>query len=116
MARFEHDRYPAIEFQRDGDARPWATFAPEERSFGEHTIRVGVLETDDDAVIRRMRDAIERGGDPHLKEVSSDGAPGDDLDELEKDDLLKVANDEEVEVDKRWGVDRIRAAIRDGRK
>jgi hypothetical protein len=114
MARFEHSRFSAIEFQGEGDARPWAKFTPERRSFGEHTIHVGVLETNDEKVISRLREAIKRGSDPHLSEVGAQAS--DELDGLDKDALLKLAEDEGVEVDKRWGEKKIAAAIRDGRE
>lgn len=39
----------------------------------------------------------------------------DNLDGLSKDDLVKVAEDEGVEVDKRWGAEKIAAAIRENR-
>jgi hypothetical protein len=37
------------------------------------------------------------------------------LEDLDKDDLLKIAEDENVEIDKRWGVEKLAAAIREAR-
>lgn len=41
---------------------------------------------------------------------------GEELDGLEKDDLLKIASDEDIEVDKRWGAEKLAAAIREHRQ
>lgn len=120
MAKFEHDRYPALSLQGDGDAKPYAVFTPEERSFGEHTIKVGVLETDDDLVIERLRAAIDAGGDPNLSEVDRPAeepkVESDGLDDLDVDALRALAAEENVEVDKRLGHDKLVAAIREARK
>lgn len=62
MAKFEHSRYPALTIQ--DEHRVWAVFTPEDRDGA----RVGVLETDDEAVIARLR----KSPDPNLSEV---GAP-----------------------------------------
>lgn len=72
MATFEHRRYPAL-IMHDG-VREWARFAEEKRTFGEHTVRVGVLSTDDATVIARLRAAT----DPDLVEIGVDAeAPAD---------------------------------------
>lgn len=63
MARFEHNRYPALTLQ-DADGI-WARFTPEQRSFGEHVVTVGVLETDDDQLAARLRACPDK----HLTEV-----------------------------------------------
>jgi hypothetical protein len=65
VARFEHNKYPSLTLQ---DAEGvWARFTPEKRTFGEHTIHVGVLETSDTALARRLRDS----SDPDLVEVEA---------------------------------------------
>lgn len=121
MAKFEHNRYPALSLQGDDDARPYATFTPEARTFGEHTIKVGVLETGDEDVVARLRAAIDAGGDPDLSEVDRPagdpgGDPDDDgLDELGTDALRALAESEGVKVDKRLGDDKLIAAIRENR-
>jgi hypothetical protein len=122
MAKFEHKRYPALSLQGDGDAKPYAVFTPEARSFGEHTIKVGVLETDDEKVIERLRAAIDAGGDPDLSEVDRpDDEPADDpeddgLDDLDVEQLRKIVDDEKLQVDKRLGHDKLVAAIREARQ
>lgn len=74
MAKFEHARYPAVTFQDDKGV--WAQFTPEAREFGEHKIEVGVLETSDAALIKRLREAVKT--DEHLTEVHGKAAkPGD---------------------------------------
>lgn len=117
MAKFEHHRYPAVAFH--DHTGKWAQFTPQERSFGEHTIKVGVLDTDDEATIARLRAAIAAGGDEHLKEVDAPGADADgdedELSGLDKDALLSLADEEGVTVDKRWGVDKLADAIREHR-
>lgn len=65
MAQFEHRRYPALTLQ-DNDGI-WAEFTEELREFGEHKIRIGVLETDDPKLIARLRAATKT--DPDLHEV-----------------------------------------------
>lgn len=63
MAKFEHRKYPALTLQ---DAvGVWARFSPEERHFGEHTVHVGVFETDDEVLADRLRACA----DPDLFEV-----------------------------------------------
>ncbi|MFF4600561.1 hypothetical protein [Amycolatopsis sp. NPDC001319] len=123
MAKFEHHRYPALSLQGSDDVRPYAVFTPEAREFGEHTIKVGVLETDDEDTVSRLRAAIAAGGDEHLKEIDApapapeveDYDEGDDLSGLDKDQLLAVAEAEGVTVDKRLGADKLADAIRDHR-
>lgn len=63
MAKFEHKRYPALVLQ-DGDG-VWARFTPERRTFGENTITVGVLETDNEQLAERLRSCP----DPDLVEI-----------------------------------------------
>ncbi|HWD78356.1 MAG TPA: hypothetical protein VG497_05735 [Kribbella sp.] len=120
MAKFEHKRYPSIELQGDKDAKPYARFTPEAREFGEHTVHVGVLETDDAAVIARLRAAIDAGGDPDLSEVDRPAEEpkedGDGLDDLDVDALRALAAKEALEVDKRLGHDKLVAAIREHRQ
>jgi hypothetical protein len=65
VAKFEHARYPALTYE-DNDGQ-WAKFTPEERTFGEHTIKVGVIETSDPEQIKRLRAATKT--DPDLSEV-----------------------------------------------
>lgn len=60
---FEHRRYPALTLQDENGI--WAQFAEEKRTFGEHVVRVGVLRTDDAALVKRLRAAP----DPDLIEV-----------------------------------------------
>lgn len=119
MAKFEHERYPSLSLQGDGDATPYAVFTAETRKFGEHTIKVGVLETDDESVVERLRAAIDAGGDPDLKEVGERPAPEpetDGLDDLDTEALRALAEAEGVKVDKRLGDDKLIAAIREARK
>lgn len=68
MAKFEHRKYPAVVFQDHNGI--WAQFTPERRESGDDTITVGVFETHDEAVIKRLRNA----SDPHLYEVDSGDA------------------------------------------
>lgn len=70
MAKFEHRRYPALTLQDERGV--WAQFSPEDREFGEAKIRVGVLETDDEAVIGRLR----AGSDSDLVEIGGSEAKG----------------------------------------
>ncbi|MFF4779415.1 hypothetical protein ACFY05_42030 [Microtetraspora fusca] len=67
MATFEHRRYPALTLQ-DADG-VWAQFTEEKRAFGEHTVRVGVLTTDDTELIERLRAATKT--DQDLVEVGA---------------------------------------------
>lgn len=73
MAKFEHHKYPEIQLQDPSlasDAYPkgvYAKFIADERTFGEHAVKVGVFETDDATVIERLRAST----DPHLKEVDA---------------------------------------------
>lgn len=119
MAKFEHHLYPALSMQGTDDAKPYAVFSPEARSFGEHTIKVGVLETDDEDTVARLRAAIAAGGDEHLKEIDAPAPEvddeGDDLSGLDKDQLLAIAEAEGVTVDKRLGADKLADAIREHR-
>jgi hypothetical protein len=69
VAKFEHKRYPALVLQDEKGI--WARFEPEERSFGEHTVRVGVLETSNPALIKRLSACpdpelvrVDQGDDP----------------------------------------------------
>lgn len=76
MAKFEHKRYPALILQDEQGV--WAQFSPEDREFGEAKIRVGVLETDDKALIERLRacsdsDLVEVGGSGPKAPKSSSG-------------------------------------------
>lgn len=48
-------------------------------------------------------------------EVNED-VDADDLDELDKDALVKVAEEQGVGIDKRWSADKIAAAIREHRQ
>lgn len=68
MAKFEHARYSALTLQDDKGV--WAQFTPEERTFGEHTVTVGVLDTDDAEQVKRLRAATKT--DPDLSEVKAD--------------------------------------------
>lgn len=65
MAKFEHSRYPALTLQDDKGV--WAQFTPEKRTFGEHEVNVGVLETDDAEQVKRLRAATKT--DVDLTEV-----------------------------------------------
>lgn len=125
MAKFEHHRYPALSLQGSDDARPYAVFTPQAREFGEHTIKVGVLETDHEDTVARLRAAIAAGGDEHLKEIDApapapepeddEESDSDGLSGLDKDQLLAVAEEEGVTVDKRLGADKLADAIREHR-
>ncbi|MGI5493825.1 hypothetical protein [Microtetraspora malaysiensis] len=70
MATFEHRRYPALTLQDDKGI--WAQFTEETRAFGEHTVRVGVLTTDDTELIERLRAATKT--DEDLVEVGAASA------------------------------------------
>ena len=67
MARYEHRRYPSLVLH-DGKGE-WAHFSPETRTYGEVAIKVGVLDTDDPALIARLDATL----DPDL--VRADAAP-----------------------------------------
>lgn len=89
MTTFEHRRYPALTLQDEKGI--WAQFTEETREFGEHKVRVGVLTTDDDELIGRLRAAT----DPDLHEVGGDDtrgrAPADTPTGLELPPGLSVA-------------------------
>ena len=68
MAKFEHARYSGLTLQDDKGV--WAQFTPEERTFGEHKVKVGVLETDDAEQIKRLRAAVKT--DEDLSEVKAE--------------------------------------------
>lgn len=68
MAKFEH-KYAALTLQ---DAKGvWAQFAPAERMVDGREQRYGVLETDDDKLIERLRGL----DDPDLREVAEPKKP-----------------------------------------
>lgn len=85
MVRFEHRRYPALTLQDDSHptdigATAWARFIPERRRLGEHEYTVGILDTDDPDLIRRLRAAA--GRDPDLIEGTAPASEADDAGEL----------------------------------
>ena len=72
MAKFEHKRYPSLVLQDEHGI--WATFSPETREFGENKIQIGVLETSDPELGRRLAACP----DPDLICVDATGLAEDD--------------------------------------
>lgn len=66
MAKFQHERWSGLVLQDNNSV--WARFTPETRTLGEATLRVGVFETEDADVIKRLRKACE--SDENLSEIS----------------------------------------------
>jgi hypothetical protein len=77
VAKFVHKRYPALTLQDEKGV--WAQFKPEERAFGEHQVKVGVLTTNSTALIKRLTACpdpdLTRADEPE-SEATPDPEPG----------------------------------------
>jgi len=77
----------------------------------------GELETDDARIIElaTMAGFVERVGETGeaMEAVAGDYVESDDWNPT-KDELLEIAERHGIDVDKRWGVERLKAAVLDG--